>query len=114
MPEEHDGSKALPARKSKNKPPAAEEPAPGPIGKEEPPEETAPARRPRKNLGPPPGTKFDARMSLTLSPDQKRALDLARVDDGVEGTARIRAMIALWEGDERVRRRIDLLAKSYR
>jgi hypothetical protein len=58
--------------------------------------------------------KWDARMSLTLSKGQKRALDLARVDDGIDGTARIRAMIALWETDERLRRRVDREARNYR
>lgn len=57
---------------------------------------------------------WDARMSLTLSRDMKRALDIARAEDGIEGTARIRAMIALWEKDERLRRRIDRDARSYR
>jgi hypothetical protein len=53
-------------------------------------------------------------MSLTLTKAQKKALDMARVDDGLEGTARIRAMIALWESDEKLRRRIDKLAREYR
>ena len=58
--------------------------------------------------------KWDARMSLTLSKSMKRALDLARVEDGIDGTARIRAMIALWETDERLRRRVDKEARNYR
>lgn len=59
-------------------------------------------------------TKWDARLSLTLSKEMKRALDLARADDGLEGTARIRAMIQLWQDDERLRRRVDRLAKTLR
>jgi hypothetical protein len=57
---------------------------------------------------------WDARMSMTLSKEMKRALDLARADDGIEGTARLRAMIRLWQQDERHRRRVDRLAKSLR
>lgn len=58
--------------------------------------------------------KWPARISLTASADMKRALDLARVDDGIEATARIRAMIALWQSDERLRARVDKLARSLR
>lgn len=65
-------------------------------------------------LEPEPGTKFDARMSLTLDPGQKRLLDLTRVDDGIEATARIRAMIALYGHDPRLRKRVDRVAKSWR
>jgi hypothetical protein len=57
---------------------------------------------------------WDARLSLTLSLDMKRALALAKVDDGIEDTARIRAMITLWQDDERLRHRIDRLAKTLR
>lgn len=58
--------------------------------------------------------KWPARISLTASPEMKRALDLARVDDGIEATARIRAMIALWQSDDRLRVRVDKLARSLR
>jgi hypothetical protein len=76
------------------------------------PEDSGPERL--LPLEPESGTKFDARMSLTLAPDQKRLLDLARVDDGTEGTARIRAMIALYGYDPRVRKRIDRIARNWR
>lgn len=64
-------------------------------------------------LEPEPGTKFDARMSLTLDAAQKRLLDLARVDDGITANARIRALIALYGYDPRVRKRIDRTARKW-
>jgi hypothetical protein len=70
-----------------------------------------PAAMPATQARPP---AWDARLSLTLSQEMKRALDLARVADGIEGTARIRAMITLWQDDERLRNRIDKLAKTLR
>lgn len=57
---------------------------------------------------------YSSRINLTTTPEQNRALDLARVEDGIDKTARLRAMIALWQDDERLRRRIDKLAKSWR
>jgi hypothetical protein len=75
------------------------------------PAETRPVAMPAEQEHPP---AWDARMSLTLSKEMKRALDVARADDGVEGTARIRAMITLWQEDDRLRRRIDKLAKTLR
>jgi hypothetical protein len=71
----------------------------------------APAVMPATQPRPP---AWDARLSLTLSQEMKRALDLAKVEDGIEGTARIRAMITLWQDDERLRNRIDKLAKTLR
>lgn len=74
-----------------------------------------PAARGQQRREPEPSAPaWDARMSLTLSKQMKRALDSARVDDGVEGTARIRAMITLWQDDERFRNRVDKLAKTLR
>jgi len=57
---------------------------------------------------------WDARISLTLSREMKRDLDVARAEDGLELTARIRAMITLWQEDERLRARVDKLAKTLR
>ncbi len=57
---------------------------------------------------------WDARISLTATAEMKRALDLARVEDGIEATARIRAMITLWQEDPRLRARVDKLAKTLR
>lgn len=57
---------------------------------------------------------YSERINLTTTPEQNRALNLARVDDGIDKTARLRAMIALWQQDERIRRRIDKLARKWR
>ena len=57
---------------------------------------------------------YSARISHTTTPEQKRALDLARVEDGIEATARLRAMTQLWIEDERVRTRVDKLARGMR
>jgi hypothetical protein len=70
------------------------------------PSRPAPARQAER--------KWGARMSLTLTTAMKKALERARVEDGIEGTARIRAMIALWQSDERLRQRIDREALFYR
>jgi glucose/arabinose dehydrogenase len=58
--------------------------------------------------------RWPARISMTASPEMKRALDLARLDDGIEVTARIRAMITLWQEDRRLRARVDKLARTLR
>jgi len=58
--------------------------------------------------------RWPARISMTASTEMKRALDLARLDDGIEVTARIRAMITLWQEDRRLRARVDKLAKTLR
>lgn len=57
---------------------------------------------------------YPIRLSLTTTAEQNRALDMARVEDGVDKTARIRAMIALWQQDEKIRRRVDKAARSWR
>jgi hypothetical protein len=44
----------------------------------------------------------------------KRALELARVEDGIVATARIRAMIQLWQEDERLRARVNKRARDLR
>ena len=58
--------------------------------------------------------RWPARISMTASPEMKRALDLARLNDGIEVTARIRAMITLWQEDRRLRARVDKLARTLR
>jgi len=59
-----------------------------------------------------PGEKWPARISMTASREMKRALDSARLNDGVEVTRRIRAMIALWQEDPQLRTRIDVRAQD--
>lgn len=57
---------------------------------------------------------YSSRLHITVTPEQARALAQARVDDGIEVTARLRAMVALWQEDERLRKRIDRVAKHWR
>jgi len=76
---------------------AAPEPAPAPMAAEQ--------SRP---------DKWSARISMTASPEMKRELELARLDDGIEVTARLRAMITLWQTDVRLRARVDKLARTLR
>jgi hypothetical protein len=58
--------------------------------------------------------KWPARISMTASPDMKRDLELARLDDGIEVTARLRAMITLWQEDPKLRTRVDKRARDLR
>lgn len=57
---------------------------------------------------------WPARISMTASTDMKRDLELARLDDGIEVTARLRAMITLWQEDPKLRARVDKLARYLR
>lgn len=90
-----------------------------PAPREEParkaPERKAPARKPAA-MPPeqPRAVTYSERINLTTTPEQNRALNLARVEDGIDKTARLRAMIALWQQDERIRKRIDKLAREWR
>lgn len=58
------------------------------------------------------GPAYPKRMTLPLTVEDHRALRVAHLDDGVEATARLRAMLALWQQDERLRARIDKLARQ--
>lgn len=58
----------------------------------------------------PDGIPGEKRISLPLWQHLWRALSLARLDDGVDTTVRIRSMIELWEHDPRVRAKVDKLA----
>lgn len=58
--------------------------------------------------------KWPARISMTASREMKHALDAARLDDGIEVTARLRAMIDLWQHDPKIRTQVDKLAKDLR
>lgn len=60
----------------------------------------------------PSGPTYPKRMTLPLTVEDHRALRVAHLDDGVEATARLRAMLALWQQDERLRARIDKLARQ--
>ena len=55
---------------------------------------------------------WDARIQLTVGADMKHALEVARLADHVPATARIRAMIALWQTDPDLCDRVDELSRS--
>lgn len=61
-----------------------------------------------------PTEKWPARISMTASREMKRELEAARIDDGIEVTARLRAMISLWQSDPELRARVDELARGLR
>src|ERR1035441_2392838 len=95
----------------------AAEPAPASARQRAAPQRKAPAVRKGAAMPaeqPKPPAAYSARISLTTTPEMKRDLDMARVEDGVEATARIRAMISLWQDDPRLRARVDKLARNLR
>lgn len=58
--------------------------------------------------------RYDKRVPLMTTQEQHRALVLARAEDGIEATARLRALIQLWMEDDRLRARADKLARTLR
>lgn len=62
----------------------------------------------------PKAEKWPARISMTASREMKRDLEQARLDDGIEVTARLRAMITLWQSDPQLRARVDELSRTLR
>lgn len=58
----------------------------------------------------PDGLPGEKRITLPLWHSLWRSLQLARVDDSIDTTVRIRAMVELWEHDPRIRARVDKLA----
>lgn len=58
--------------------------------------------------------EWPVRIPLNVDDDMRRALEQARVDDRIETTARIRAMIHLWQEDEQFRARVNELAPTFR
>jgi hypothetical protein len=79
--------------------------APAPLAAGPPPPEEQP--RPAKK-------KYPERIPLNVDDEMRRALEQARVNDRVETTARIRAMIHLWQEDETFRARVNELAPDFR
>ncbi|WP_432017693.1 hypothetical protein [Streptomyces hydrogenans] len=59
-----------------------------------------------------PRALYSARITFTTTEQQRRALEEAKLDDRIDKTARLRAMVALWEQDERLRKRVDRLART--
>lgn len=77
----------------------------------------APAAPPAKEPAPAPQVLAPAaanakRVGLYLHPDDYRALGLAKLDDGADANARLRAMIALWRASPRYRTAVDKLARN--
>jgi hypothetical protein len=58
--------------------------------------------------------EWPVRIPLNVDDEMRRALEQARVDDRIETTARIRAMIHLWQVDQAFRTRVNELAPSFR
>lgn len=52
------------------------------------------------------------RVSLYLHPDDYRELMLAKVDDGADANARVRALLAVWRSNSRIRAQVDRLART--
>lgn len=111
-PAEKSGEKPARAPRSRSKTsaaPAAHEPAQGRSEVAEPPAGGAGKRGP---VDPPEPGGFvgEKRVNLPLQGELHRDLALARIDDGIEATIRVRAMIELWRHDPRLRKRVDKLA----
>jgi len=61
-----------------------------------------------------PTKAYPRKTTLPLSEGDWRALAEARLRDGTDTAARLRAMIALWREDERLRRSVDERARQLR
>lgn len=59
-----------------------------------------------------PSTEDAKRAGLYLHNDDYRALGVAKLDDGCDLNARVRAMIALWRANPRYRNQVDRLART--
>jgi hypothetical protein len=55
---------------------------------------------------------YPARIPLKVPDDMKRDLELAKVEDHIEISARIRAMISLWQDGGEFRDQVDRLART--
>ena len=105
-------SRRAPARKATRRQGAARKPA-ATEGASAGEATDTPKREAPKVLKPE-STSAASRISLYLHPDDKRALGLAKLDDAVDENSRIRALLALWRYDERLRNRVDKLAQQTR
>lgn len=77
---------------------------------------TKPAAEPKPEADPIrvliPGSDDSKAVSLYLHVDDFKALGLAKLEDGIQLNDRVRAMIALYRGNARVRGQVDKLAKN--
>lgn len=60
-----------------------------------------------------PAAFYSERLSITTTAAQVQALRAARLADGIQATARLRAMIAAWQDDPKLRERINRLARDW-
>ena len=72
----------------------------------------------RLTAAPPPaeaeaGAAYSARLSITTTPAQVTQLRQGRLDDGIQATARIRAMIHLWHTDPEIAQRVNQAARDW-
>lgn len=58
--------------------------------------------------------EWPVRIPLNVDEEMRRALEQARVDDRIETTSRVRAMIQLWQDDDEFRARVNELAATLR
>jgi hypothetical protein len=58
--------------------------------------------------------EWPVRIPLNVDDEMRTALEQARTADRIETTARIRAMIHLWQEDEQFRARVNELARTFR
>lgn len=59
-----------------------------------------------------PATDEAERVGLYLDPDDYKELQMARAEDKADANARLRAMIAVWRSNSRVRAQVDRLART--
>jgi hypothetical protein len=59
-----------------------------------------------------PPKRWPVRVPLNVDEEMRRDLELARLDDRIDTTARIRAMIRLWQEDDRLRARVNKRATA--
>lgn len=105
---------ALPHAKPATETPTPASPKPSPAR----PARSTTATRGKGRAGPPaeqerPAAFYSERLSITTTAAQIQALRAARLADGIQATARLRAMIALWQDDPKIRARIDKLAGDW-
>lgn len=87
--------------------------APAPLAASVDPPRTAASNQPGIS-DPPKAKEWPVRIPLNVDDEMRRALEQARVDDRIETTARIRAMIHLWQVDEQFRGQVNELARGFR
>lgn len=101
-----------PAKPTRSRAPRKLAAVPADAPTDAPPAETEKAARPGPRVLIADSTGDAKRVGLYLHPDDFRALGIAKLDDGADPNARIRAMIALWRGNDRYRAAVDKLART--